>query len=236
MPDVFGVYESLDSSEYLDFFAAAHGVRPEARAALVTDLLALVDLEDKAGADVNTLSRGMKQRLSLARALVHDPQVLILDEPASGLDPRARVQLRQLIAELARIGKTVVISSHILSELEGICSHLAVVDKGKVISQGSIDDIRAALVGSRRVTARLPDSEVDRADDLIRGHAEVADLSVEQGLVRFTIGGDGEVSAALLREVVEAGIAVAEWRVESAGLEELFLRITDDGVTEVEPA
>jgi ABC-2 type transport system ATP-binding protein len=234
MPDVFGVYESLDATEYLDFFAAAHGVRPEARAGLVTDLLALVDLEDKAGADVNTLSRGMKQRLSLARALVHDPQVLILDEPASGLDPRARVHLRQLIAELARMGRTVVISSHILSELEGICSHLAVVDKGKVISQGSIDDIRAALVGSRRVTARIPDSEVDHADDLMRGHPEVGDVSVEQGQIRFTIGGDGSVSASLLREMVESGIEVAEWRVESAGLEELFMRITDDGKAEAE--
>jgi ABC-2 type transport system ATP-binding protein len=236
MPDFFGVYESLTAREYLEFFAAAHGVRAAARAELVGNLLSLVDLADKHDADVNSLSRGMKQRLSLARSLVHDPDLLVLDEPASGLDPRARVHLRELIAELARMGKTVVISSHILTELEGICSHLAVVDHGKVLAQGSLTEIRSALVGSLGVSVRVPDDDVDRVADIVSGHPETADVAIELRTVSFTLSGDGELSSKLLAEVVAAGIAVREWRLESAGLEELFLRITADPTPRDEPA
>ncbi|MGH8874532.1 MAG: ABC transporter ATP-binding protein [Acidimicrobiia bacterium] len=229
MPDFFGFYDSLTAVEYLEFFAAAHGIRSPARAAVVSDLLELVDLDHKADADVNGLSRGMKQRLSLARALVHDPHLLVLDEPASGLDPRARVQLRELIAELARLGKTVVISSHILAELEGICTHLAVVDDGKVKAQGELEEIRRALVGTRRVTARVPDQQVEAAEGLLAAAPEVAELVIERGVARFVMAGDGGVSARLLSGLVSEGIEVSEWRVEAAGLEELFLRITGKG-------
>jgi ABC-2 type transport system ATP-binding protein len=226
MPDFFGVYDGLRTREYLDFFAAAQGVRPAARPAVVADLLVLVDLEEHADADVNALSRGMKQRLSLARALVHDPTLLVLDEPASGLDPRARVQLRELIAELGRMGKTVVISSHILSELEGICSHLAVIDQGSVLSQGAIEEIRAALVGRRRVSVRVPAERLEEAEEALRELADVGEVTVERGRLQFMLDGDDEASAALLARLVGQGIPVWEWRVESAGLEELFLQIT----------
>jgi ABC-2 type transport system ATP-binding protein len=229
MPDFFGFYDSLNAREYLEFFAATQGIKPGRRGAVVADLLALVDLEGKAEADVNTLSRGMKQRLSLARALLHDPQLLVLDEPASGLDPRARVQLRELIAEMARMGKTVVISSHILSELEGICSHMAVIDQGVVKAQGRLEEIRAALVATRRVLARMPDAQVDQALDLLSADPEVSEIGVEQARVRFVLHGDDDVSARLLARLVGAGVAVGEWRLESAGLEELFLQITSDG-------
>ncbi len=228
MPDFFGFYDSLTTREYLDFFAAAQKVPASKRPAIISDLLELVDLTDKVDADVNSLSRGMKQRLSLARALVHDPDLLILDEPASGLDPRARVQLRELIAELSRLGKTVIISSHILAELEGICSHLAVIDDGVVKAQGSMDEIRAAATGSRRVSARVPDDRVDDAIAVLESAHDVTNVVVERGVLGFLLAGDDDASAAQLAGLVSAGVPVYEWRVEAAGLEELFMHLTRD--------
>lgn len=230
MPDVFGFYENLTVAEYLDFFGAATKVPAAKRPALIADLLGLVDLEAKADADVNSLSRGMKQRLSLARALIHDPQLLVLDEPASGLDPRARVQLRELIAELSRMGKTVIISSHILAELEGICSHLAVIDEGKVKASGNLAEIRRALVANRRVTLRTPDEEVDGVASILAAQPEVSDVNVEKGRLRFVLTGEDEDSARILALLVAAGRRIYDWRLETAGLEELFLSITrNDG-------
>ncbi|MBT8212069.1 MAG: ABC transporter ATP-binding protein [Acidimicrobiia bacterium] len=227
MPDFFGVYEGLTAWEYLEFFAATQNVRKAARPAVVADLLALVDLGHKADADVNTLSRGMKQRLSLARALVHDPELLVLDEPASGLDPRARVELRELIGELHRMGRTIVISSHILSELEGICSHLAIVDHGQILAQDTITAMRQKMMGHRRIVARVAVGHVEDAEDLLRDSSGVEDVSVERDVLHVAFNGDDAVSARLLGSVVDAGIPVAEWRVEAAGLEELFLQVTD---------
>lgn len=226
MPDFFGFYESLNAYEYLDFFASVQGVPASRRRGVVLDLLALVDLSHKADADVNSLSRGMKQRLSLARTLVHDPDLLVLDEPASGLDPRARVQLRELIAELHRMGKTILISSHILAELEGICSHMGVIDEGVVKAQGEMDTIRGALTGSRRIRVRVPDAEIDPVFDQISAHAEVSEAAVERGRIEFVLSGDDDTSASLLSELVNAGRSVYEWRAEAAGLEELFLELT----------
>ena len=228
MPDFFGVYDGLVVSEYLDFFATAHGLRSEARSAVVNDLLALVDLEEKAQADVNALSRGMKQRLSLARALVHDPQVLVLDEPASGLDPWARVHLRELIGELGRMGKTVLISSHILSELEGVCSHMAIVDRGMVKAQGTMEEIRSALVGNRRVTVRTPADQLVAAEEILRAAGDANDLHLERDHLRFTADVGDERVAELLRLLVSGDISVWDWRVDSAGLEELFLQLTEE--------
>jgi ABC-2 type transport system ATP-binding protein len=226
MPDFFGVYDGIRSREYLEFFAATQGVRAAARPAVVADLLALVDLEEKADADVNTLSRGMKQRLSLARALVHDPELLILDEPASGLDPRARVELRELITELNRMGRTIVISSHILAELEGICSHLVVIDHGQVLAQGSVTEVRERLFSGRRVTARIDGERATDAEAVLRGRSEVTELTVERTVLRVHFDGADDVSASLLADLVGAGVPVAEWRVEGVGLEDLFLQIT----------
>jgi ABC-2 type transport system ATP-binding protein len=225
MPDFFGFYDSLNAYEYLDFFAAVQGVPAAKRRGVVTDLLALVDLSHKVDADVNTLSRGMKQRLSLARTLVHEPDLLVLDEPASGLDPRARVQLRELIAELHRMGKTILISSHILAELEGICTHMGVIDDGVVKAQGEMAAIRGAMTGSRRVQVRVADADVDRTLDLVGAHPEVAEAAVERGRVVFVLAGDDDTSARLLADLV-AEVPVYEWRTEAAGLEELFLELT----------
>jgi len=235
MPDFFGVYEGLRATEYLEFFAATQKIRSVARPAVVADLLALVDLEDKADADVNTLSRGMKQRLSLARALIHDPELLVLDEPASGLDPRARVQLRELISELNRMGRTIIISSHILSELEGLCSHLAVVDHGRMLAMGEIDDVRSGMVGRRRVSARLVESAVAEAERILRTHDAVSELEVYRDSLQFALtGGDAE-SATVLTDLVSSGVALSEWRVDGAGLEELFMELTDGSGQETPP-
>ncbi len=228
MPDFFGFYDSLTTREYLDFFAAAQKIPSAKRPAIISDLLELVDLTEKVDADVNSLSRGMKQRLSLARALVHDPDLLILDEPASGLDPRARVHLRELIAELSRLGKTVIISSHILAELEGICSHMAVIDDGVVKAQGSMDEIRAAATASRRVAARVPDDRIDEAISVLTSAHDVTDVVVERGSLGFLLAGDDAASARQLAGLVSAGVPVFEWRVEAAGLEELFMHLTRD--------
>jgi ABC-2 type transport system ATP-binding protein len=231
MPDFFGFYDSLNSYEYLEFFASVQGIPAAKRRGVVLDLLALVDLSHKAEADVNSLSRGMKQRLSLARTLVHDPDLLVLDEPASGLDPRARVHLRELIAELHRMGKTILISSHILSELEGICTHLAVIDDGVVKAQGELEMIRGALTGSRRIRARVFDDDVDGVLDVLDNWSEVSETGVERGQVEFVLAGGDEESARLLADLVAAGLRVTEWRTETAGLEELFLELTREEET-----
>jgi ABC-2 type transport system ATP-binding protein len=231
MPDFFGFYESLNSYEYLDFFASVQGIPAAKRRGVVLDLLALVDLSHKAEADVNSLSRGMKQRLSLARTLVHDPDLLVLDEPASGLDPRARVHLRELIAELHRMGKTILISSHILAELEGICTHLAVIDDGVVKAQGELEMIRGALTGSRRIRARVFDDDVDGVLDVLDNWSEVSETGVERSQVEFVLAGGDEESARLLADLVAAGLRVTEWRTETAGLEELFLELTREEET-----
>lgn len=229
MPDFFGVYQSLTADEYLHFFAAGHGIAPARRPGLASDLLDLVDLSDKAEDDVNTLSRGMKQRLSLARALVHDPDILVLDEPAAGLDPRARVQLRELIAELGRMGKTVVVSSHVLTELEGICTNIVVMDEGRVVVQGRMDSIRASLTSDRSIRMRLRDEDVDLALAVLEQDPRVTDLIVESGLIKLSVSEEeDQTSVDLLRRLVSGGVRVAEWRIEQIGLEELFLRITGD--------
>ncbi len=229
MPDYFGAYERVTAAEYLEFFASAHRIAAGKRPPLIGELLELVGLSGKRDADVNTLSRGMKQRLSLARALVHDPSLLILDEPASGLDPRARVELRELIAELGRLEKTVIISSHILAELEGMCSHLAVIDEGKVLAQGELSSIRSELTGQRRVRARMDDSSVEAVENLLRADSRVAGTVIERGHLGFTLDGDDTALAELLRRVIESGAVVYEWNAEVAGLEEVFLRITGKG-------
>ncbi len=228
MPDFFGVYEKLTAIEYLDFFSAGQGVAPSRRPGLIGDLLDLVGLSDRAGDDVNTLSRGLKQRLSLARALVHDPELLVLDEPAAGLDPRARVQLRELIAELGRMGKTVVISSHVLSELEGICSEIVVMDEGRVAAQGSMASIRDSLMADRVIRMRLLDDDVDRAVALLEADPRASILAVESGRMVFQVPEGDEISADILSVLISGGIRVVEWRIQELGLEELFLRITQD--------
>ena len=203
MPDVMGVYDQLRVGEYLEFHAAAYKIPRDQWSELVAGLLALVDLDVKRQARVNELSRGMKQRLSLARALVHDPKVLLLDEPASGLDPRARIEFRGLLQQLRKLGKTVLVSSHVLSELQQMCDGIAVIEAGQLLAAGAPDEIIGKLEGGRTVKVRFTNGEVR-----------------EYGVA------DDEAQAQLLRQLIAAGEPVLEFIEQSADFENLFLRIT----------
>jgi ABC-2 type transport system ATP-binding protein len=182
MPDYFGVYPELKVGEYLDFYAACHGVSSGRRGAVTTDLLQLVDLTHKRDSYVEGLSRGMQQRLGLARALVHDPAVLLLDEPASGLDPRARLELREVVRELGRMGKAVVISSHILAELADLCTHIAIVDGGRVLTAGTVEAVTRRLHGGRSVRVQVL-GEGERLRDVLLAWPGVHAVQLEESLL-----------------------------------------------------
>ncbi|CAN5569293.1 ABC transporter ATP-binding protein [soil metagenome] len=205
MPDVLGHYDNLRVDEYLEFFAASYGVARKEWPDLVSGLLELVDLDVKRGAMVTSLSRGMKQRLSLARTLVHGPDLLVLDEPASGLDPRARVDLRDVIRQLQRMGKTVIVSSHILAELEEMCTEVAIMEAGKLLASGPPRRILDELGRARSVVVRFADGSTES----------------------FTVADDAEQMTLLRRLVADDERGLLEFREEHVGLEELFLSITE---------
>ena len=229
MPDAFGVYDDMKVWEYLDFFARCYGIAPAARRRMIGDLLDLVDLSDKREAYVQTLSRGMQQRLCLAHALVHDPQVLLLDEPASGLDPRARVELRELLRELRNLGKTILISSHILPELEELCTSVAIVDRGQVLAQGKVSEIerRLRFGAVLRVRLLLEGEALEAARDRFATDTDVASAVIlEDGTVELGFRGDDAASARLLADAVSAGLPIISFARAASDLEELFLQVT----------
>ncbi len=179
MPDFFGVYPDLTSAEYLEFYAGISGVARRNHASAIKDLLELVNLTDKRDAPVETLSRGMKQRLCLARALVHDPQILLLDEPASGLDPGARVEFRELLRALQGMGKTIVVSSHILLDLAEMCSNIAIIRAGRLVIEGDVEQVIRALGGAQRVEVRVLE-RADEAVQLLKEMPEISSVSLER--------------------------------------------------------
>jgi ABC-2 type transport system ATP-binding protein len=229
MPDVFGVYDDMKVWEYLDFFARCYGIPSARRRQMIGDLLDLVDLGDKRDAYVQGLSRGMQQRLCLAHTLVHDPQVLLLDEPASGLDPRARVELRELLRELRSLGKTILISSHILPELEELCTSVAIVDHGQVLAQGRVADIEKRLRYGAVLRVRvLGEGEaIEAARDFFAAEARVASAAIlDDGQIELGFRGDDAESADLLARAIGDGIRVASFARAASDLEELFLQVT----------
>jgi ABC-2 type transport system ATP-binding protein len=229
MPDVFGVYDDMRVWEYLDFFARCYGIPAARRRQMIGDLLDLVDLADKRDAYVQGLSRGMQQRLCLAHTLVHDPKVLLLDEPASGLDPRARVELRELLRELRALGKTILISSHILPELEELCTSVAIVDHGKVLAQGRVADIERRLRYGAVLHVRVlgATEAVEAARDFFAAEPRVASVALlDDGQVEIGFRGDDDEAAELLSKAVAAGIRVASFARAASDLEELFLQMT----------
>jgi ABC-2 type transport system ATP-binding protein len=229
MPDSFGVYDDMKVWEYLDFFARCYGISPADRRRMINDLLELVDLGGKRDNYVQTLSRGMQQRLCLAHALVHDPQVLLLDEPASGLDPRARVELRELLRELRSLGKTILISSHILPELEELCTSVAIVDRGQVLAQGRVSDIerRLRFGAVLRVRLLLEGEALEAARDRFTEDADVATaVLLDDGTIELGFRGDDAASARLLAQSVAAGMPIVSFARAASDLEELFLQVT----------
>ena len=229
MPDVFGVYDDMKVWEYLDFFARCYGIPAARRRGMIGDLLDLVDLGDKRNAYVQGLSRGMQQRLCLAHTLVHDPQVLLLDEPASGLDPRARVELRELLRELRSLGKTILISSHILPELEELCTSVAIVDHGRVLAQGRVTDIERRLRAGAvlRVKLLADDAGYEAARTWFAEQPFVASASLNHdGTLEIGFRGDDQATTRLLAAAVGAGLPVMTFARAASDLEELFLQVT----------
>jgi ABC-2 type transport system ATP-binding protein len=237
MPDFFGVYGDMRVWEYLDFFSACYEVPPDTRRRLVDDLLALVDLSHRRDDYVDALSRGMKQRLCLARALAHDPKVLILDEPASGLDPRARVEIRELLRELQAMGKTIFVSSHILSEIEEVCTHIGIIEAGQLVATGTMGEMRKLIQVHRILRVGLAGQAcdelsrvVDEARAWLVGQPNV--MGVEpvtgngEGNLEVAFAGDDDALAQLLREMVSAGFPVLSFREQAGDLEDVFMRLT----------
>jgi ABC-2 type transport system ATP-binding protein len=230
MPDFFGVYDDMKVWEYLDFFAACYEIPERERPALINDLLALVDLTHRREDMVEKLSRGMKQRLSLARTLAHDPDVLILDEPASGLDPRARIEVRELLVEMARMGKTIFFSSHILADVAEICTHLGILESGQMVAQGTVSEIRRQLMPTREITITLLD-RVDEAKEALgqfKGVEKLEELAEEHGRrrLRLEFNGDDAGVSELLQALSSRGIPVVNFAEETRDLEAVFMRAT----------
>ena len=230
MPDAFGVYDDMKVWEYLDFFGRCYGLGPAQRKRMIGDLLELVDLAGKRDAYVLGLSRGMQQRLCLAHALVHDPQVLLLDEPASGLDPRARVELRELLRELRKLGKTIVISSHILPELEELCTSVAIVDRGRVLAAGTIAEIGQRLRIGEVLRVRVLGGEdaAAAARAWFEARPDVASATIDaSGEIEIGYRGDEAGAAALLAAAIRAKVSVVSYSPAATDLQELFLQVTD---------
>ena len=226
MPDFLGVYDDLKVFEYLEFFAAAFDIPRKNRRRVVSGVLDLTDLQGKAAAMVNSLSRGMQQRLGLARVLIHDPKVLILDEPASGLDPRARIEIRELMMELKRMGKTIMISSHILSELEEMCDHVGIIEQGKLIFSGTMADIHRRLGLTSRFEVLVAGPH-DRAVQLLAALPQVQDARAADGRIRVTLNPNETDDGLIARTLVTADIDVIGLTGEKFRLDDAFLRLTE---------
>jgi ABC-2 type transport system ATP-binding protein len=231
MPDFFGVYEDMKVWEYLDFFAACYDIPTVERNGMIDDLLALVDLGHKKDTFVDELSRGMKQRLCLARTLTHDPQVLILDEPASGLDPRARIEMRELLRELKNMGKTIFFSSHILSEVADICTSIAILEAGQLVAFGDMEEMKRQLRAHRLIEVRVmgplqPLQEFLLQQPAVGTVVTAPDADLPHDVLRFDFAGDDQALHTLLASMITAGIPVLSFNEETGDLEDVFLHAT----------
>ncbi|MGY4794202.1 ABC transporter ATP-binding protein [Lysinibacillus sp. FSL K6-0057] len=227
MPDFFGVYDQLKVDEYLDFYGASYGIQLAERQVLIPQLLELVNLTNKRYEYVDLLSRGMKQRLCLARALIHDPKVLILDEPASGLDPRARVEMRDILRNLKSMGKTILISSHILPELAEMCDEIGVIDNGKLIAHGNVAAIQAQLQGEKRIVLKVTD-QLDAVRAFLEEDPQISSLDVIDNRleIAFNYRGTDVEQVALLKKAMLADLPIYALSEEEKDLEDVFMAIT----------
>ena len=225
MPDFFGVYKDMEVTEYLDFFGACYKIPTAQREKTVNDVLELVGLTEKKGSLIGALSRGMQQRLGLARVLIHDPQLLLLDEPASGLDPRARIEMMAILQELQRLGKTIIISSHILSELQTLCNRVAIIEKGRLIYSGAVQGVRDQVSQARVIWVRVS-SDQTQAIDLLKARKEIAEVAVTDGEIKVTLAGPDIEHSVVADILVHGGAKLIELREDEIGLEEVFMRVT----------
>jgi ABC-2 type transport system ATP-binding protein len=225
VPDFFGAYEDMAVQEYLEFFAAAYNIHGDQRKRVVGDVLELTDLSYKRDALVDSLSRGMKQRLSVARVLLHDPKVLFLDEPASGLDPRARIEMRELLKELRRMGKTIVISSHILHELAELCTTVGIIERGELLFKGSLDEIVRRTKSASRVEIRVASGQ-EKAEQILQALPLVEKVESDDGRLLVTLKQETRDYSFLARALLEARLPLHEIKEEPVNLETAFMRFT----------
>jgi ABC-2 type transport system ATP-binding protein len=225
MPDFFGVYKDMEVTEYLDFFGACYRIPSNQREKTVMDVLELVGLREKTGTLIGALSRGMQQRLGLARVLIHDPQVLLLDEPASGLDPRARIEMMAILQELQRMGKTIIISSHILSELETLCNRVAIIERGRLIYTGPVQGVRDQMSTGRVFWVKIL-GELDQPVELLRARPEVQEVETVEGRLKVTLHDHDTDPGCVAEALVQGGVRLVGLEEEELGLEEVFLRVT----------
>ncbi|MHC4337988.1 MAG: ABC transporter ATP-binding protein [Planctomycetota bacterium] len=225
MPDFMGVYDDLKVFEYLEIFAAAFGIERKKRKSIVEGVLELTDLKSKRSVSVDSLSRGMQQRLGVARVLIHDPKVLILDEPASGLDPRARIEIRELLRELKRMGKTIMISSHILSELEEICDHVGIIEQGRLVFSGTMEEIRQRMGVQSKVRVRVGGAR-ERAVELLSGLPQIQEVKVTGAYIAVTFQDEQNTEGLIARTLVHGDIDIVSIEPEQVKLDDAFLRLT----------
>lgn len=225
MPDFFGVYDNLKVSEYMDFYAGAYYIPVSERAELIDNLLEIVNLTEKKEFYVDSLSRGMKQRLCLARSLIHDPEILILDEPASGLDPRARVEMKDVLKQLGSMGKTIIISSHILPELAEMCTEIGIIDRGVMQAQGTVLQIMRML-SKKRIVSITPLSGMETLLNLLKESPNVSNIIENEDNVEISFDGEDNEVADLLTKIVKADVPVVAFKEKDGDLEEIFMQIT----------
>ena len=229
MPDSFGVYGDMTVQEYLDFFGACYKIHPQQRVRLINDLLELVDLGHRRDDMVDTLSTGLKQRLGIARVLIHDPGILVLDEPASGLDPRARVEIRELLLEVARLGKTILFSSHILADVGELCTRVGIIEDGKLVALGTLEQLSAHVMPYRQLHIGLLDRK-EEAQVMLQSMEGVFEVRTVDNVSRVSLevdfGGNDEAIHQLLAKLLAQGFPVIHFSEESNNLEEVFMRTT----------
>lgn len=225
VPDFFGAYEDMVVQEYLEFFASAYNITGKERDRVVGDVLELTDLVYKRDALVDSLSRGMQQRLSVARVLLHDPRVLLLDEPASGLDPRARIEIRELLKELRRMGKTIIISSHILHELAELCTTVGIIEQGKLLFHGSLDEIIRRAQAGTRMLIRVTEQQ-DLAADLLKRVRGITNVSLEDGHISVELANQTHDFSPVAKLLMDNNFKIREIKEEEVNLETAFMRLT----------
>ena len=225
MPDFFGVYDDLKVSEYLEFYASIYNINGPARKKITDDLLELVDLSGKREAYVDSLSRGMKQRLCLARSLVHNPRLLVLDEPASGMDPRARVEMKEILKNLKGMGKTIIVSSHILPALAELCTSIGIIDKGRMVISGSVDEIMQQVYSKRVIKLKVRD-RLDDALMTLKEYPFVDKLVFSDDTIKASFDGGDEEMSRVLSALVNRGIPVVSFSQLDGNLEDVFMKVT----------
>lgn len=227
MPDFFGVYDNLKTWEYLEFFASIYGITGDTLKKFSKELLELVNLTDKYDSYVDGLSRGMKQRLCLARCLIHNPKLLILDEPASGMDPKARFEMKNILKNLKCMGKTILVSSHILSELGEICTDIGIIEKGHMVCQGKVDEIMNRVSGNYPIIINVL-KEPEKVVKILKENPKVERVYYEENKVIAYFNGSDEESVELLKNLVVNNVPVISFNKQQHSLEEVFMKITNE--------